>query len=69
MRQERHLSRQLTVEYPDGRRLEYHLSIATVTIDEEGLVAAVDVAPFEREEEGVTYHDRPLLIRIGSRRP
>lgn len=58
------MSRLVRVDYGDGDCREYPLSIATVSI-EDGRLTAVEVTPFEREEAGVTYHDGPLLLRLG----
>lgn len=41
---------------------EYPLSIATAVYDDSGALLSVDVAPYEREIEGVEYVDGTLTF-------
>lgn len=60
-----HLAREIIVINTDGSRCFYKLSIAKI-IEIDGIVANVEVCPFEREMAGVVYHDKPLIITIGA---
>lgn len=63
-RKEKHLSRTVEV-VTDGVLRSYPLTIAEVTVDDEGIVTDVRTEPYTEECAGVTYHDTPIRIETG----
>lgn len=63
-RREKHLSRTVEV-VADGVLRTYRLTIAEVTVDDDGIVTDVRTDPYTEECAGVTYHDTPIRIEKG----
>lgn len=60
----RQMSRQVTVIGIDGEESRYGLSVASLTLSADGRVAEVEVVPYVREEAGVEFIPRPLVIDL-----
>lgn len=44
----------------------YRLSILTIKLNTDGLIHSFSIEPFDKEQEGVTYHDGVLRIDINA---
>lgn len=63
MNTKKFMARRIIVERGDSMT-EYPLSIATAVYDDSGVLLSVDVAPYEREIDGVEYVDGTLTFTL-----
>lgn len=65
MRVERHIAPEIEIISPEGRSRVYcGWNIATVILDDEGVVEKVSVAPFEQELPLTIYHATRYVIQM-----
>lgn len=64
---ERHLSRLVIEELPDGTVRRHPLSLVELRRDPFGTIISAETTPFRAETPGTLYHDTPItLIRSAS---